>query len=102
MKKIFITLCVIGMALGTRAQQAPQSASQDVQVTLNLRPILGYTIQQKQPENSLYMPVRFEPNKSPFANIDFRIFSSVPYDYTVTRKGIPGKSYSVTCTITEK
>ena len=102
MKKLLITLFVFGMALAAKAQQAPRMTGQEVHVSLGLYPILGYAIQQKQPENSLYTPVRFEPNKSPFANIDFRVFSSVPYDYTVTRKVVPGKLYAVTCSITEK
>ena len=102
MKKALITLFVFGMALGAKAQQAPRMSTQEVQLTLGLRPILGYAIQQKMPDNSLYMPVRFEPNKSPFSNLDFRVFSSVPYDYTVTRKVVPGKLYAVTCSISEK
>ena len=102
MKKLFITLFVVGFAMAAKAQQAPRTASQEVHVSISLQPILGYAIQQKMPENSLYMPVRFEMNKSPFSNIDFRVFSSVPYDYTVSRKIIPGKLYTVTCVITEK
>jgi len=102
MKKLLLTLLVFGIGYTVKAQDAPRMANQEVQVSLNLRPILGYAIQQKQPENSLYMPVRFEPNKSPFANLDFRVFSSVPYDYTVDRKMIRGKLYQVTCVISEK
>lgn len=102
MKTLLITLFVMGIAFSANAQQAPRTTGQEVQVSLGLYPILGYAIQQKQPENSLYMPVRFEPNKSPFANIDFRVFSSVPYDYTVTRKVVPGKLYAVNCVISEK
>jgi hypothetical protein len=102
MKKCIFLMFALGLGLATSAQQAPRTVGQEVQLTLGLRPILGYAIQPTETENSLYMPVRFEPNKSPFAHLDFRIFSSVPYDYTVSRKVIPGRLYEVTCSISEK
>ena len=102
MKNFILIFMAIAMASVAKAQQGPRTASQDVHVSLNMQAILGYAIEKKMPEQSLYMPVRYVTNKSPFANLNFSVFSTVPYDYTLIRKVLAGRLEQVTCVIAEK
>jgi len=102
MKNFILIFMAMAMAGSVKAQQGPQMASRDVHVSLNMQAILGYAIEKKMPENSLYLPVRYVTNKNPFANLNFSVFSNVPYDYTLIRKVVTGRLEQVTCVIAEK
>jgi hypothetical protein len=102
MKNLILLFMAIGMATITKAQQAPRTVSQDVHVSLNMQAILGFALEKKMPDNSLYLPVRYVTNRSPFANLNFSVFSNVPYDYTLIRKATSGRLEQVTCVIAEK